>query len=159
MKKITSFTFIVALILSSAWFSSQAQTPTGVSYYSGSFDNFLREARKDHKPILIEFWAGWCAPCKKMDNETYADLNLSTFVNNNFMTFRMDIDSPDGMAIVERYGVEVFPTLLVADYKANEVSQLKGYYSPKYLEEVLGNLNKKHNLFMMNSTENLVMNK
>lgn len=159
MKKIASLTLLTALVLSLSWTPSMAQNATGVKYYKGTFDDFLREARRDHKPILIEFWAGWCAPCKKMDTETYQDAQLSTYVNHNYLTYRMDIESIDGLAIVEKYGIEVFPTLLVADYKGNEISQLKGFYSPKYLEEVLANLNRKHNLLMLNSTDPLVINK
>lgn len=145
MKKVLSI-LALSILLQNVVFA-QSSKNAKVEFYKGSYDNFLRSAKKHNKPVLIEFWASWCGPCKKMEAETYSDANLADFVNRNFVVYRVDIDSNEGMEIVEKFGIKVFPTVLVADYRGNEVAQLSGFYSPKYLENSLEKLNNQHFLY------------
>ncbi|WP_304237997.1 thioredoxin domain-containing protein [Jiulongibacter sediminis] len=115
MKRVISI-LLMSVMLHSVVYAQQSKN-SQVEFYKGSYDNFLRKAQQLRKPVLIEFWASWCGPCKKMEAETYSDANLADFVNKNFLVYRIDIDSNEGMEIVEKFGIKVFPTVLVADYR------------------------------------------
>lgn len=156
MKKLTILALAISLISLGAW-TSKKDVKT-VEFYSGTYDNFLRAAKKQHKPIILDFWASWCGPCKKMDRETFSDLELAAYLNDNYLVYRVDIDSKDGKAIVERFGVKEFPTLLIGDYKGNEVAKLKGFYYPNYLAKTLDGLNDSYNLTSSRKKEHYVMN-
>ncbi|AWV99312.1 thioredoxin family protein [Arcticibacterium luteifluviistationis] len=155
MKNLTILALAISMITLSSW-TGKKDIKT-VEFYSGSYDNFLRTAKKQQKPILLDFWATWCGPCKKMDNETFKNSDLAAYVNGNFLIYRVDIDTEDGKRIAERFDVKVFPTLLVADYKGNEVTKLKGFYSPNYLAKTLDNLDESHRLLGSDKKEQYVM--
>jgi len=146
---------VVALLFLTAWVP--VNNPNEVNFYKDSYDNFLREAKKQHKPVILEFWASWCGPCKKLNQETFSDKDFAAFLNKNFLVYKVDIDSFDGIKIVEKFNVQAFPTLLVADSKGNEVSQLKGFYYASYLQKTLDELNDKYQLFNSLKKEQIVV--
>jgi thiol:disulfide interchange protein len=146
---------VVALLFLTAWVP--VNNPNEVNFYKDSYDNFLREAKKQHKPVILEFWASWCGPCKKLNQETFSDKDFAAFLNKNFLVYKVDIDSFDGIKIVEKFNVQAFPTLLVADSKGNEVSQLKGFLYASYLQKTLDELNDKYQLFNSLKKEQIVV--
>ena len=113
------------------------KSPTKINFYKGSYDDFLREAKLQKKPILLDFWAIWCGPCKKLDTETLGDAAFSQYLNTNFMTYRIDIDTFDGMEIADRFAVDTFPTLIMLDQKGKYINRFRGFFPPKYLQDEL----------------------
>jgi thioredoxin 1 len=127
------------------------------NFYQGSYDEFLREAKKQKKAILLDFWATWCGPCKKMDSETFADEKFSQYLNDNFMTFKVNIDTFDGMEIADRFAVDAFPTLIMLDNKGKYINRLRGFFPPNYLiNELQKNKDLKGKRFSM-PKERIVM--
>jgi len=69
---------------------------------SKSFDDVLRE----NKNVVVEFWADWCAPCKKL--KPIIDKLANEFSEIVFVRFNVAEDSE----IPNRYGVSAVPTLI-----------------------------------------------
>jgi thioredoxin len=76
-----------------------------VTLEDGTFDN---EVLKSEIPVLVDFWAVWCGPCKAIApvvEQIAADFKGKVKVG------KMDIDKHQGVA--QKYNIRSIPTLLV----------------------------------------------
>ena len=71
-------------------------------------DESFAEAQRGDKPILLDIGAVWCHWCHRMDADTYAEPQIASFINENFIPIRVDNDRrPD---INARYNMGGWPT-------------------------------------------------
>ena len=71
-------------------------------------DNFENEVLKSNVPVIIDFYADWCGPCKMMSpivDEIAEELKEKVKVGK--------INSDDNMNLAEKYGIMSIPTILV----------------------------------------------
>ena len=78
--------------------------------------NFEAEVISSNIPVLIDFWAVWCAPCKLIAPIVE---ELSVEYAGKLKVGKCDVDSNQSIAI--RYGIRSIPTLLI--FKNGEVVQ------------------------------------
>lgn len=82
-----------------------------VTLEDGTFD---KEVLKSEIPVLVDFWAVWCGPCKAIApvvDQIAADFKGKVKVG------KMDIDKHQGVA--QKYNIRSIPTLLV--FKGGQV--------------------------------------
>ena len=70
--------------------------------------NFNAEVLGAGEPVLVDFWAEWCPPCKAMD--PILD-DLSVELAGKVKIVKLDVETNPG--IVTRYNVRAMPTLMV----------------------------------------------
>ena len=71
-------------------------------------DNFETEVINSDKPVLIDFWAVWCGPCKLIAPIVE---ELSTEYDGKVKIGKLDVDSNQQTSI--KFGVRSIPTLLL----------------------------------------------
>lgn len=94
----------------------------------------LADARAAGKPVVIDFYADWCLPCKELDEKTFSDEKVVSALDG-FVRVKADLTvSSDAttQALTKQYSIVGVPTILFLDAKGNEVPQarLTGFEPP-----------------------------
>jgi len=71
-------------------------------------DTFEAEVLKSELPVLVDFWAEWCAPCKMI---APAVEELAKSYGGKMKFAKLDVDSNNKTAL--QYGVMSIPTLII----------------------------------------------
>lgn len=78
-------------------------------------DNFEKEVLTEKKPVLVDFWAAWCTPCKMLS----PIVDQVAQERSDIKVCKINIDDEGELAI--RYGVMSIPTLIL--FKDGQVCQ------------------------------------
>ena len=90
-------------------------------------DNFENEIVKADKPVLVDFWASWCGPCRMLS----PTIDEIAEEHPEIKVCKINIDDEAELAI--RHGVMSVPTLMI--FKNGELAQTAVGVRPK--DEIL----------------------
>jgi len=75
----------------------------------------LQLAQSTGKPILVDFFADWCAACKELDESTFSDPTVKQTVMDRFVPLKVNgtEETDEVTRLYEKYGVPGLPTVLM----------------------------------------------
>ena len=81
-----------------------------------TFDELISQAKSDGRPVMIDFYADWCAACKELDHKTFPQQSVIGEADR-FVTIKVDATHEEEFldALYERYGVQGLPTVAFID--------------------------------------------
>ena len=97
------------------------------------------KAKAEKKLIFLDCYTQWCGPCKKMSKEVFPLAEVGAAMNPKFVNIKIDMESAYGAPLAKKLQIQAYPTFVIFNADAQEISRFLGYHAPadflKVLEE------------------------
>lgn len=92
------------------------------------YEEGIAFAKKTNRPIMITFLSERCRYCKRMEKNTFTDLEVIKALNEKFVSIKVDV-SRNAM-LAHMYGATYLPTTVFITPQEEGIGKLIGYRSP-----------------------------
>ncbi len=106
------------------------------------FDAGMAAAKKENKPVVIDFYTSWCKWCKVMDEKTFSEPQISKYLAEHFVSIRINAENKNEILtykgnrytpidLTRSFGVKAFPSLAYLDDKGDLIGVIPGFMPPE----------------------------
>jgi thiol:disulfide interchange protein DsbD len=118
---------IAALVLATFLVATMAMRGPGVSWKPYA-EETLKEAQNLKRPVIIDFYATWCTPCRELEEVTFHQPDVVRLAEKNFTMVKVDVTkggNPYYEELLRKYSVKGVPTIVFLDAEGKERTDLR----------------------------------
>lgn len=104
-----------------------------------SYDEGLVVSKAEKKKVFLHFYADWCFYCGKMAKETFQNPAVVAYLNNNFISVRVNTDKEPETTMT--YGVTGLPSTWFLTRMGEGILRVPGFIPPDALLTLLKEIN------------------
>ncbi len=104
--------------------SSSTSIATDAIEQPAFFTAALARARQEGKPLVLDFQAEWCEPCKRIERETFADADVAELLEQCIL---LKIDTDEYPDLAKHFGVVGLPDIRLLTSDGEQQRQLQGF--------------------------------
>lgn len=128
------------------WALARNPEPEGIDstdYVSGretmvcylSFKDALSKAKEEGKRlVMLDCSTSWCGHCKIVEKRIFPLASVGDLLNRECIVNYMDMDTPEGIALRDKYDIKGYPEFMFFDLEGNLVGRVNGSGSAKVLK-------------------------
>jgi thiol:disulfide interchange protein DsbD len=91
-------------------------------------EEIIAEAQKRSKPVIIDFYATWCTPCRELEEVTFHDPAVVQHAERDFVMVKVDVTkggNPFYESLLQQYNIKGVPTIVFLDVYGKERDDLR----------------------------------
>jgi thiol:disulfide interchange protein DsbD len=97
-------------------------------------------ARRERRPLLVDFGASWCGACEELDRHTFSDRRVIS-EGRRFVPVRLDLsageDRETGERVLRTYRYSGLPLVVMHDATGEEAERITGFVEPERMLQVM----------------------
>lgn len=117
----------VGLVLATLLIGNWVLRGPGITWQPYS-DDLLETAHRVGKPVIVDFYADWCSPCVKLEDETFHQSAIVTRARKDFIMVKVDLTRAENALtefLLKRYNVKGVPTIVFIGPDGRERDDLR----------------------------------
>ncbi len=117
----------ICLVAATFWFTSWSMLGPGIAWESYS-ENLLEKSIDKGKPVIVDFYADWCAPCRELEAITFHHPDVVNLAQKDFTMIKIDLtqgDNPIHERLLQEYNVKGVPTVIFLNAQGEEHTGLR----------------------------------
>ncbi len=130
-----TFVGTACLVAATLWAMTWGIRGPGVQWNDYS-EEILQQATAQGIPVIIDFYADWCAPCREFEKLTFHDSEVVAQAKDQVLMIKVDVTTGGNSfheELLKRYEVKGVPTIVFLNAKGEERPDLRlvDYFPPK----------------------------